>query len=70
MADGEVRRGILEAYSSGREAKAGLDAYFRFYNAERPLIAEDSLKNLSAWMTEFGITPRSVTGQRGEATSG
>ena len=26
----------LKAYSAGREAKAGLDAYFRFYNAQRP----------------------------------
>ena len=26
----------LKAYSTGREAKAGLDAYFRFYNAQRP----------------------------------
>ncbi len=26
----------LKAYSNGREAKAGLDAYFRFYNAQRP----------------------------------
>ena len=26
----------LKAYSSGRAAKAGLDAYFRFYNTERP----------------------------------
>jgi len=26
----------LKAYSNGREAKVGLDAYFRFYNAQRP----------------------------------
>ena len=26
----------LKAYSNGREAKAGLDAYFHFYNAQRP----------------------------------
>ncbi len=26
----------LKAYSTGRETKAGLDAYFRFYNAQRP----------------------------------
>jgi len=26
----------LKAYSSGREAKAGLDAYFHFYNNQRP----------------------------------
>jgi len=26
----------LKAYSSGREAKAGLDAYFSFYNNQRP----------------------------------
>ena len=26
----------LKAYSGGREAKAGLDAYFRFYNNQRP----------------------------------
>ena len=26
----------LKAYSSGREAKAGLDAYFYFYNNQRP----------------------------------
>ena len=26
----------LKAYSGGREAKAGIDAYFRFYNTERP----------------------------------
>ena len=26
----------LKAYSNGREAKAGLDAYFRFYNTQRP----------------------------------
>jgi len=26
----------LKAYSGGREAKAGLDAYFRFYNTQRP----------------------------------
>ena len=26
----------LKAYSNGREAEAGLDAYFRFYNAQRP----------------------------------
>ena len=26
----------LKAYSNGREAKAGLDAYFRFYNNQRP----------------------------------
>ena len=26
----------LKAYAGGREAKAGLDAYFRFYNTQRP----------------------------------
>ena len=26
----------LKAYANGREAKAGLDDYFRFYNAQRP----------------------------------
>ena len=26
----------LKAYSNGREAKAGLEAYFHFYNIERP----------------------------------
>ena len=26
----------LKAYSGGREAKAGIDAYFRFYNTQRP----------------------------------
>ena len=26
----------LKAYSNGREAKDGLDAYFRFYNTQRP----------------------------------
>ena len=26
----------LKAYIGGREAKAGLDSYFRFYNTERP----------------------------------
>ena len=26
----------LKAYSNGREAKAGLDGYFRFYNNQRP----------------------------------
>ena len=26
----------LKAYSNGREAKAGLDAYFHFYNTQRP----------------------------------
>ena len=26
----------LKAYSNGREAKAGIDAYFRFYNTQRP----------------------------------
>ena len=26
----------LKAYSNGREAKAGLNAYFRFYNTQRP----------------------------------
>ena len=26
----------LKAYSNGREAKAGLDAYFHFYNKQRP----------------------------------
>jgi putative transposase len=26
----------LKAYSNGREAKAGLDAYFHFYNIQRP----------------------------------
>ena len=26
----------LKAYSGGREAKAGLDAYFHFYNNQRP----------------------------------
>ena len=29
-------KGHLKAYSSGREAKAGLDAYFFFYNNQRP----------------------------------
>jgi len=31
----------LKAYSNGREAKAGLDAYFRFYNTQRPHQALD-----------------------------
>ncbi len=31
----------LRAYSGGREAKAGLDEYFRFYNAQRPHQALD-----------------------------
>ena len=31
----------LKAYSSGREAEAGLDASFRFYNTERPHQAPD-----------------------------
>ena len=26
----------LKAYSSGREAKAGIEDYFRFYNNQRP----------------------------------
>ena len=26
----------LKAYSDGREAKTGLDAYFNFYNTQRP----------------------------------
>ncbi len=26
----------LKAYANGREAKAGLDAYFEFYNTQRP----------------------------------
>ena len=26
----------LKAYSGGREAKAGIDAYFHFYNNQRP----------------------------------
>ena len=26
----------LKAYSNGREAKAGLEGYFRFYNTQRP----------------------------------
>ena len=26
----------LKAYSGGREAKAGIDAYFHFYNTQRP----------------------------------
>ena len=26
----------LKAYSNGREARAGLDAYFHFYNNQRP----------------------------------
>ena len=26
----------LKAYSGGREAKAGLEAYFQFYNNQRP----------------------------------
>ena len=26
----------LRAYTNGREAKAGLDDYFRFYNTQRP----------------------------------
>ena len=26
----------LKAYSNGREARAGLDAYFSFYNTQRP----------------------------------
>ncbi len=26
----------LKAYSNGREAKAGLEAYFHFYNTQRP----------------------------------
>ena len=30
-----------KAYSNGREAKAGLDAYFRFYNTQRPHQALD-----------------------------
>ena len=31
----------LKAYAGGREAKAGLDAYFRFYNTQRPHQALD-----------------------------
>ena len=31
----------LKAYSNGREAKAGLDAYFRFYSTQRPHQALD-----------------------------
>ena len=31
----------LRAYSNGREAKAGLDDYFRFYNTQRPHQALD-----------------------------
>ena len=31
----------LKAYSNGWEAKAGLDAYFRFYNTQRPHQALD-----------------------------
>ncbi len=31
----------LKAYSNGREAKAGLDAYFHFYNTQRPHQALD-----------------------------
>ena len=43
MEDGEVRGSTrkyeevyLKAYSNGREAKAGFDGYFHFYNKQRP----------------------------------
>ena len=36
MADGEVRRGVPEAYADAREARRELGNYFRFYNDLRP----------------------------------
>ena len=33
---GKYEEVYLEAYSNGREAKAGLDAYFHSYNTQRP----------------------------------
>ena len=48
----------LKAYSNGREAKAGLDAYFRFYNTQRPHQALDYR------------TPAEVLNSSGFASSG
>ncbi|MFQ6031227.1 MAG: IS3 family transposase [Dehalococcoidia bacterium] len=41
----------LKAYSGGREAKAGIDAYFRFYNNQRP---HQSLDNRTPGEVFFG----------------
>ncbi len=48
----------LKAYSNGREAKAGLDAYFHFYNTQRPHQALDYR------------TPAEVLNSSGFASSG
>ena len=56
----------LKAYSNGREAKAGLDGYFRFYNTQRPhqalgyrtpaeVFNEDSVSN--KWSEERRCSP-------------
>ena len=36
MEEREVRGGYLKAYESVAEARAGIGAYLRFYNSERP----------------------------------
>ena len=36
MADGEVRDRLPEGLTDGRQAKADLAAYFRFYDTQRP----------------------------------
>ena len=62
----------LKAYSNGREAKAGLDAYFSFYNNQRPhqalgyrTPAEVHSASSDEPSKEGGWTPRGASGDLG-----
>ncbi len=48
----------LKAYSNGREAKADLDAYFRFYNAQRPHQALGSRTPAEVFHLDSAESPR------------
>ena len=54
----------LKAYSGGREAKAGLDAYFHFYNYQRPHQALDYRTPAEVSYGDLALTDeRSINGK-------
>jgi putative transposase len=53
----------LKAYSNGREAKAGLEAYFHFYNTQRPHQALGYRTPAEAFSCRSDTSPEQQTGR-------
>jgi putative transposase len=52
----------LKGYADGREAHAGIAAWFAFYNSRRPHQALGSCTPMAAWREGIGWIPRHSCG--------